>query len=320
MRFTRPLLFAVCTAALAAGPATGQSPVGHPRFRHTDVAASFSTTAAATYLVHGEVDGADDSPLDDVEVEAWAPGGDEPAASALTYGGTYDLWLPAGSYEVRFHDPDGRAHDATYPGTVTLAEDAPETTDLDVVHLTLGTATCTTAPALTGGHRVGQTLHASTGTWHPGSGLAFGYTWRVGDTVVGTTSSLTLQPAWVGRTVRVTVEAEGAFWSTGTGTSGRVTVAPALTHLDAAGPVRAVPRGHAFGLRVRLSGGADSVPSGLVVATENSHRVGATTLARPDGTLRVGALRVGRHTLRVTWSGTRAEAPSSDTVTVRVTR
>ena len=320
MRITRPLLFALCAAAVAAGPATGQSPVGHPRFRHTDVTASFSTTAAATYLVHGEVDGADDSPLDDVEVEAWAPDATEPAASAITYGGGYDLWLPEGSYQVRFHDLDGRGRDTTYPGTVALDVDAPATTDLDPVHLTQGSASCTASPGLTGGHRVGQVLHAGTGTWQPTTGLAYGYTWKVGDTVVGTGPSLVLRPAWVGRTARVVVAAEGAFWSTGTAASTRVTVAPALTHVDATGPVRAVPRGHAFGLRVHLSGGADAHPSGLVVATENGRRVGTAALLRPDGTLKVGALPVGRHTLRVTWTGSRAEAPSSDVVTVRVTR
>jgi hypothetical protein len=86
------------------------------------------------------------------------------------------------------------------PGTVTTPV-APE---------------ATVAPAISGTVAVGRTVSASLGTWNV-RGLAYGYQWFAGDqAIVGeTSSSYTITPGILGRTLSVRVSANKTHYPTG---------------------------------------------------------------------------------------------------------
>ena len=84
--------------------------------------------------------------------------------------------------------------------------------------------TSTSAPTITGTPAVGHTLTAQHGTWHPSSGLSFGYRWYAGaDRIAGADGrQLLLTPDLAGDRIRVHVVADARGWASAVGRSGPV--------------------------------------------------------------------------------------------------
>jgi len=81
---------------------------------------------AVDAVIHGFTVRPDGRRVNDIVVEAWAPGALEPSATARSYEGGGEsngyvaLYVAPGTYEIRYSDPRGRFADGVLEGTVTV--------------------------------------------------------------------------------------------------------------------------------------------------------------------------------------------------------
>ena len=306
------------TGLLALGLAAGPAAAGPVPFAGVSAPGTTLVTAA-DHRVHGSVLGTNGTRWDNVQVSATPVGGSSPAASAITYGGGYELYLGAGTYRIAFHDLSRRVPDLTYPGEVTVT--APGETSLGVTRLTHGTATSTSRPTLQGAARVGERLTVAPGTWNPAAGLGFSYLWQIDGTQAATGAAVTVPRSWLGKTLQATVTGSATTWSAGTARTTGVVVGKARTVLRAKGPADNPRPGSRFTVTARVTDPSTDRPAGVVTVKENGRKLGKA-LINAKGVARValGGLKRGKHSLVLTLPGTRYAAGARDTLKVLVSR
>jgi GH43 family beta-xylosidase len=180
----------------------------------------------------------------------------------------------------------------------------------------------TTAPVVSGDPVVGRTLTASTGAWDT-DGLTFGYQWlRDGVPVPGATSArLVLGGDDVGHRIAVQVTATRAGGPAG------VAAAPSTAPVAKAAArvrLRLADRTPPAGRRTRLTVAVATRPvsvgaTGDVVVRVDGRVVRRLRLDDGKAVLRL-AFKPGRHTVKVTYAGSRAVSADSATVGVRAAR
>jgi hypothetical protein len=300
---------------LAAGPAAGQP--APP----AEGSAPGTTTLLMTadHRVHGSVLGTSGRRWDNVQVSATPVGSSSVAASDITYGGSYELYLAAGTYRIAFHDLSNRVPDLAHPDDVTVASSGE--TSLGVTQLTHGPATNTSRPALQGVARVGERLTVAPGSWRPASGLGFSYLWEVDGTRAATGAAATVPTSWLGKRLQVIVTGSATTWSAGTARTAEVVVGKARTTLRAKGPADNPRPGARFTVTARVTDPSTRRPAGVVTLKEGGRRLGkASVNAKGVAKVVLGGLKRGKHTLVLTLPGTKYAAAARDTVKVAVRR
>ncbi len=303
---------------LVAGPVGGPAAAGPVPF--ADVSAPGTTLLmAADHRVHGSVLGTNGKRWDNVQVSATPVGSSTVAASDITYGGSYELYLGAGVYRIAFHDLSKRVPDLTYPGDVTVT--ASGETSLGVTQLTHGTATNTSRPTLQGAARVGERLTVAPGTWNPAVGLGFSYLWLLDGAKSATGAGATVPTSWLGKTLQVTVTGSATAWSAGTARTTEVVVGKARTTLRAKGPADNPRPGAGFTVTARVTDPSTDRPAGVVTVKEGGKRLGkASVNAKGVAKVALAGLKRGKHSLVLTLPGSRYAAAARDTLTVSVSR
>ena len=301
-------------------------------------AASPSTSSAATVAamdqveetvtVSGQVAGPDGNLVDNVAVSAYplenddvdaadnTGGGTEPAASALTYGGSYDLELATGTYRLVFTD----LADRYAPAEVVVAVDAASgDLTLDLVTLAWPSATNTAAPSFTGVAWPGRWLQADPGSWDfPGNvtedQVTYTYQWLRDGEVVGAGPRYKVTGRDMRRTVAVQVTATIDDDATTGPTQPGVAVSEGVRVAKAEADVRTW---------ARTLGKSNKVRVVVKVATPNKAASGAVTLSVDGKKVAVKEVSgkqkkvtfthpmlAGQHTIRVRYTGDTATAPA----------
>ncbi|GAB2854652.1 hypothetical protein [Nocardioides pacificus] len=309
------LLFSAAIAALVAAPATAVVPaVDGP-------APAAIAMAAADHVVLGSVTGPGGTPWENVKVAATPVGSTVPAASALTYGGRYELRLAPGTYRVAFSDLAERVPDQERASLVTVLAGQIDALDLGAQRLVLGTVTSSLAPAIVGAPHVGSTLSVTEGSWTPGLAVVEP-TWVAGETTLGAGSSLRLAPAQLGKRIHVATAATRAGWLDGAARTTPVTVGKAPSTVSASAP-GVVRRGKAARVNVVVSDRSGTPVKGTVTLTEKGRKLGAANVAGATKATRafvLKGLRPGVHVVVVTWSGSTYALPGRDTLRITVKR
>lgn len=303
---------------LAAGTAAG--PAAALPVPFAEVTAPGTTLLlAAEHRVHGSVLGTDGTRWDNVQVSATPVGSSTVAASAITYGGSYELYLGAGAYRITFHDLSKRVPDLTYPGAVTVTSSGE--TSLGVTRLTHGTATNTSRPTLQGAARVGERLTVAPGAWNPAVGLGFSYLWQLDGAKAATGTAATVPTSWLGKTLQVTVTGSATTWSAGTARTNEVVVGKARTTLRAKGPTDNPRPGAGFTVKARVTDPSTDHTAGVVTVKESGRRLGrASVNAKGVAKVVLDGLKRGKHSLVLTLPGSRYAAGARDTLKVLVSR
>jgi len=182
----------------------------------------------------------------------------------------------------------------------------------------------TTAPSVTGTHRLGKTLRASAGSWST-SGLTFTYRWlRDGAPIGGATQrTYKLKSKDVGKRISVRVTARKAGYDDGASSSSAVKVKKTKASLKVtAKKVRASKRPKVV-VRVKAAGYAK--PAGTVRVKYGKKTVKAKLKASAKGkvTVRLPKLAKGRHKLTVRFTASSKTKkyltkPKAKKVTLRV--
>lgn len=173
-------------AGLAAA-AVGASSLLVASGAHTSAAPSSPAVAAVQqvgeFTLAGDVVSVDGEALDNVLVAAYEIGSSEPAASALTYGGSYELHLDAGTYELVFSDLSGEYGDYARPGKLTVRDDV----NLPTVTMKYPAPRPIAKPKIVGDAIAGQALRVVDGVWETDD-ITFTYRWLRDGKFTGVTS------------------------------------------------------------------------------------------------------------------------------------
>ncbi len=301
---TRAAVIAV--AALGVGtllaPVTAQATVPGPR---SGVAVHQRAVQLATQRLTGWTLDLDGYQLDDVTVTATDVATGRTVASALSYGGEYELWVPIGIYDLSY-ERDGYA-----PSTRRVTVLASQY--LEDVTMLLPAPTATVAPSFGSRARVGDSVVADPGTWTL-DGLTLRYQWRAdGVALPGATDDrLRVTPRLVRSELTVTVSASRVGHARGSATSDPVVVTPARLGLELATPRRSAGR---WRVPFALSGPAWLDADGTVTFCTGRACIDAR-VTDGAGTATLPGARHGR-SYDVTYDGPRGVTAAPTTLRVR---
>lgn len=302
---------AVISSAALLATGAGLSGVGHAA-PLAPVAVPTTEVVAAEYVVSGTVQRANGKLLENISVTATHAATGEVAASALTYGGAYDLHLPAGSYVLAFADLGGyyAPHELAEPLAVLEDVQLPVETMYRPAVLQI------TAPVITGTPTLGSTLTVGDGAWaQDDRQLSFRRVWLLDGTEVAQGRTLVVDTSHLGRTLtaQVTVSATGSYPATGQAQDvavPKVATRTSIVRTRLAERRTAVVRVSAVGL----------VPGGKVTVTEQGRVLGSARLERGKAVVTLKRLRPGKHALVARYAGSALTKPSKSPrskVTVR---
>ena len=325
--------------------AAEQVPMRRPKLRTLTLALLLSSVGAATvtggattagaagsvsvlarsgeptrYDISGAVADAWGGYLDWIDVTATPVGGGPVEASAITYGGEFDLWVEPGTYVIELTDLDEVMAPTSYSGQVVVVD---EDVDLGTITMLYEEPWALLSPKIIGEARPGLTLSATHGTWDTPD-LSFSYTWLVDGVPAGTGPKYKVQPGDVGSKVVVRVKATTEGYEPGFEKSGPKLVVP--WPVDAVGRLLdgTIPAGRAAKVKVLLRSDAPFDVTGLVKVTERGRTLGKARVVRTDDgrvVVSVPGLGVGKHSLVVSYGGSSVAAPdTSPLITVTVTR
>ncbi|WP_340538613.1 Ig-like domain repeat protein [Nocardioides sp. GXZ039] len=176
-------------------------------------------------------------------------------------------------------------------------------------------------PAVTGTPKVGQTLTANPGTWNATS-ARFTYQWfRNGVAIANATrSSYTPTAADAARRVHVVVTATATGYSPASAAAAPVTIAKiASTTAVTISPTKVTKKIRAkAAIRVTVPG--LTTPGGTVTIYDGARKLATKPVGTGSITYKLPKLSVGKHKIKVVYSGGAQVAGSSKTVTVKVTK
>lgn len=293
-------LAALITGTLALPVHALASPAASAGFAQVDV------VEAAQYVAVGAVYDYEGNDLDNVLVTATPVGGSEIAASALSYGGMYELWLDDGSYALEY------TLDGHEPVRATVVVDGQDAMLADVTMLLVAPQN-TVAPSLDGRARVGEVLTAEPGAWDLDV-TGFAYQWRVNGRAVRDADGRRFRvlPQHYGKTVSVDVTADLEGHAPGEASSAGAVVRAGRFSLTSA----AVRRGDRWRVGLEVDAPAWAAPDGTAKVCMEG--VGCATTRMEDGAGRTD-LPVRRRSARVTvtFDGSRAYDVAPLTFTLR---
>ena len=283
------------------------------------VPASHLVRSTATVTAHGTVVDHEGAPVDDIDVEAYTLGSTARlVSSSITYGGAYDLDVPAGTYRLVLTDLDARYVSRTLP-KVKVAGDL----DLAPVTMLLPAAHAVTLPTVVGVARAGRVLQATPGTWDL-PGTAIHYSWTADGTTVSSGPTFTPGAKQVGASVRAVVTATVPGHARAVVATQAVKVARYDARLA---PVVKVGKDKRVTVSLRASS-PGSLRGGKVqfaeVTNDSGHGVLAhsraitVTGATWSGSWTTARARKGLHTYVVTYSGSATVAKASAQAQTRV--
>ncbi len=308
----RPLLAVASAAVLLPGTAavaTAQTGASAPGAGTVD---TDSLLEAADLLVSGTVQRPLGGPLDNIQVTATTHAG-EIVASSLTYGGTYELHLAAGTYRITFEDVAG-VFAPSIKDEVLVAGDLV----LPPVVMLLPPATLLSPPVITGPAVVGGTVSLSDGDWDPaGRRLTIGRAWMLdGVAMPGDGASFTLLPDHVGRVISAVITASTARSHDATATAAGVRVAPAPTRTALAKKRRSTKP--TVIVTVKAAG---LTPVGKVAISRGRKVLRTVKLVDGTATATVTGLKSGTHRLVASYLGSKVAATStSRTLKLKIRR
>lgn len=306
------LLLSSAGAALVTGGATTTSAAGN-------VSVLARSGEPTRYDISGAVADAWDGYLDWIDVTATPVGGGPVEASAITYGGEFDLWVRPGTYVIGLTDLDEVMAPTSYSEQVVVVD---EDVDLGTITMLYEEPWALVSPKIIGEARPGLTLSASKGRWDT-PGLSFGYTWLRDGQPVGNGPTYKVRAADVGHKLAVRVKASTFGYEPGFERSAPRLVAP--WPVEAVGKLvsSTVRAGRAAKVKVVLLSDAPFDPTGLVKITERGRTLAKAQVVRSDDgrvTVSVRGLRAGKHSLVVTYGGSPVSASDVSpalTLTVR---
>lgn len=277
MRLSRPL--AVLTA-MAVG-SVGLLVVGLGSFLDVSRAESPAhphlvavAPAAPGTAITGRLVDPDGRPADNVEVQALPVGGGAPVASAISYGGRFELLVPTGTWRVVGTDLTHPARFAPLTaGTVEVG--AGVVRRLGELALSWRAPEVLRVPQVAGVAKVGRTLTVDTGTWDHRD-LSFEVVWLRGSAVVGRGRKYRVGWADAGAALRARVTASAPATA-----ASRVATAPVRVRT-----VRLAATGSHAGRKVVVKVRAKGAQR-LDVEVRRGSRVVATASAAPRAVVRV---------------------------------
>ncbi|MFV0432603.1 MAG: 5'-nucleotidase C-terminal domain-containing protein [Leucobacter sp.] len=175
-----------------------------------------------------------------------------------------------------------------------------------------------TKPTVTGSAVVGKTVQAKLGAWR--SDYSVSYQWQLGGKSIkgATKSSYKIKPADAGKklSVRVTAKRSGQDHQTVTSKSVRVTKASSKLTLQG----KAGAKGKAtVTVKLALPGTAGSATSAKVKVYDGKKLVkSSVAVKKGKATVKLTKLKSGKHTIRVSYAGSKAYKGTSKTVKVTV--
>ncbi len=239
-------------------------------------AASPSPIVAVTdTVIRGQLEDPRGDRVDNYEVQAIPVGSSTPAASAISYGSRFALFVPAGTYRLVGADLDRPVRYAPLSRARTVTVETGDVRRVGVLDLVWTAPIVTRAPSISGTAKVGGKLSAETGAWSR-AGLHHEVVWLRGTLEVarGLTYRPTFRDAGGALTVQVSATAPGTA-------AGHATSAPlrvASVRLTAT----LKRRGAAVVVKVRARG-ASSLP----VRIWQGKKVVARAIATPRATVRI---------------------------------
>ncbi len=211
--------------------------------------------------------------------------------------------------------------------TATKSGSTPGTATSDPVTVEKGAAPqSSTAPEITGAPELGETLTVSDGEWDM-EDLTFGYQWlRDGEAIEGATeATYVLAEDDLGTELAAEVTASKDGHEDGTATAEGVLVS--LLPVDSVTKARLlgkkVKEGNRGQVKVKVTSGAESAPTGTITVTAGRKSVEVELSEADNGTLkiRLPKLKPGKHEVSVEYSGDDATLASSDDAgTLEVTK
>lgn len=216
--------------------------------------------------------------------------------------------------------------------TATKSGSTPGTATSDPVTVEKGAAPQNSAaPEITGTPELGETLTVSDGEWDLGD-LTFGYQWlRDGEAIGGATeATYVVTEDDLGTELAAEVTASKDGHEDGSATSEKVAVPDEPEVVE---PVESVTKARLLGkkvkqgnrgqVKVKVTSGAESVPTGTIMVTAGKKSVEVELTEADNGTLkiRLPKLKPGKHEVSVEYSGDDATLASSDDAgTLKVTK
>ncbi|MFT4084454.1 MAG: glycoside hydrolase family 3 C-terminal domain-containing protein [Nocardioides sp.] len=202
--------------------------------------------------------------------------------------------------------------------SVSVNSDASTAELTAKVTVNKGNLVATTAPKVTGAHRVGQTLHASSGAWDQAS-VKISYQWlRNGTTIKGATKATYRQTVTdFGAALSVRIIATKSGYDNGTVTTKGVRVKAATTHVTLRGERRA-KAGQQIAVKVSVTA-TGATPTGAVTLRDGKQSVMAT-LKHGKATVHLRLIGVGNHRIIGSYKPGAGFAASRTTELVRVAR
>lgn len=272
------------------------------------------------YDISGDVADAWGGYLDWIDVTATPVGGGPVEASAITYGGEFDLWVEPGTYVIELTDLDEVMAPTSYAQQVVVVDEA---VDLGTITMLYEEPWALLSPRIIGEARPGVTLSATRGVWDTPD-LSFSYTWLVDGVAAGTGPTYQVQAGDVGSKVVVRVKATALGYQPGFEKSGPKLVS--AWPVDAVGRLLSgtIPAGRAARVKVLLRSDAPFDVTGLVKVTERGRTLAKARVVRTDDgrvVVSVPGLGAGKHSLVVKYGGSPVTAPDTSPVfTLTVTR
>ncbi len=242
--------------------------------------------------------------------------------------GTYEtVSLRPGTYYVRFASndalPGGGAKliRAYWHNSSSLADATPvivksgaSTTGVSQVLSDQLTAYVT--PTISGKALVGSTLTASPGSWSLVSSTEYTYEWLRGVDVVGTAKTYKAVTADAGKALSVRVTAVAGDRS-GTATSKATTTVKRPSKVTGSGSYSRSKKRLTLTVRVTVSG--VSSPGGTVTVKEGSHTIKSKVTVRSGrAVILISKPKSGRHTYKVSYSGTSTVASATGSIVYTV--
>ena len=306
----------VTTAALAASHGLGTA--GHAAAPAVTLeAAQADPVAAAEHVLSGSTVRPGGRPVDNISVTARDTTTGEVTASALSYGGVYDLHLPAGSYTLAYQDLGGRF--VTFDAPDVLVVDGPS--NLPVVTLYRPSPVVVTRPTVHGSPHAGYTLTVSDGEWTAdGRAVTLSHSWLLDGEPVAEGATFVVLASHVGHTLTAVVEARAheAMPTPVLSDDVAVVEAPTTTRVT-----RSLAQRTRKGSKVRVSARVTSAhlaPAGVVELVDKGKVLASRRLQEGAATLVAKGLSAGRHKLVVRYRGDAVAAPSRATTKVAVPR
>ncbi|MFZ5848528.1 Ig-like domain-containing protein [Nocardioides pakistanensis] len=298
-RVIAPLSVALVAAFGLAAPTTAAVPAD------TDAVTAPAASATTTYTISGRTLAADGTKVHYVDVAAIDPTTGEREASAISYGGHYELVVEPGSYLIQYRDLDNR-----FVGlpTALLPVTVKADVKLPVVKVVRRAPASLASAALGGAKHPNGVIVFSPGVWAR-TPQSVTYQWtRNGQPIKGATgSTYRVLPGDVGdRIAAKAVVSWGAGYEPATLTAPAVRIGKGDAKVTAKPNSRSVAVGKRAVVTVRVAAADNRRPVGKVLVKSGARTLGKATLrAAKRGVVRVvlPKLSAGSYRLTVTYSG-----------------